>query len=43
MWTATEPGNVAALATYAAAGAAASPPQVGVEWEYGGAARQRPA
>jgi ribosomal protein S18 acetylase RimI-like enzyme len=40
MWTATEPDNLAAQATYLRAGAQVIPPQVVVEWDFGGAARQ---
>jgi hypothetical protein len=40
MWTATEPGNAAARATYARARARESPPQIVAEWDLGGAARQ---
>jgi ribosomal protein S18 acetylase RimI-like enzyme len=40
MWTATEPDNRAAQATYLRAGAQALPPQVVLEWDFGGAARQ---
>src|SRR4051794_19978282 len=40
MWTATEPDNAAARATYARAGAGECPAQVVVEWDFGGAARQ---
>jgi hypothetical protein len=40
MWTATEPDNLAAKATYVRAGARMIPPQVVVEWDFGGAARQ---
>jgi hypothetical protein len=40
MWTATEPDNLAAQATYLRAGARVIPSQVVVEWDFGGAARQ---
>jgi aminoglycoside 3-N-acetyltransferase I len=40
MWTATEPGNVAARATYLRAGARTTEPQLVLEWDFGGAARQ---
>jgi ribosomal protein S18 acetylase RimI-like enzyme len=40
MWTATEPDNLAAQKTYLRAGAQLTPPQVVVEWDFGGAARQ---
>lgn len=36
MWTGTEQGNTAARATYARAGAATNPPQVFVDWDFGG-------
>ena len=35
VWTATEPGNAAARATYARAGAREAPAHVIVEWELG--------
>jgi ribosomal protein S18 acetylase RimI-like enzyme len=35
VWTATDPGNAAARATYAGAGAREAPLQVIVEWELG--------
>jgi len=41
MWTGTDTDNVAARATYARAGAQTSPPQLMVEWDFGGAALQR--
>jgi ribosomal protein S18 acetylase RimI-like enzyme len=40
MWTATETDNVAARATYLRAGAQATDPQLVLEWDLGGAARQ---
>ena len=40
MWTATEPDNLAAQATYRRAGGRTIAPQVVVEWDFGGAARQ---
>jgi len=40
MWTATETDNVAARATYVRAGARAAEPQLVLEWDLGGAARQ---
>ena len=45
MWTATEPANIPARATYARAGAKLTPEQVVAEWDFGGAGRQhvRPA
>jgi len=41
MWTATDTDNVAARATYARAGAQTNPPQLMLEWDFGGAALQR--
>jgi ribosomal protein S18 acetylase RimI-like enzyme len=43
MWTATEPDNLAAQATYRRAGGRTIAPQVVVEWDFGGAARQHGA
>jgi aminoglycoside 3-N-acetyltransferase I len=36
MWTGTETGNVAARRTYEGAGARVTPPQLIVEWSFGG-------
>jgi ribosomal protein S18 acetylase RimI-like enzyme len=43
MWTATETDNAAARATYLRAGAQAIPPQLVLEWDFGGASLQRGA
>jgi GNAT superfamily N-acetyltransferase len=39
MWTATEPGNVAARTTYLRAGAQPTEPQLVLEWDLGSPAR----